>query len=173
MPTPAYMRIEGERQGLISKGAFSQDSVGNIWQRAHQDEILVEAFQHQMIIPTDPQSGQPTGQRVHRPLVITKVFDKTSPQLYKSLCSGERLKKIVIKWYRTAPDGTQEHYFTHELRDAVLVDIKAYMPNCQDPAMGHFTHLEDLSFTYRKIIWTHERVGTTSEDYWRVPSGGR
>ncbi|WP_252724590.1 type VI secretion system tube protein Hcp, partial [Acinetobacter baumannii] len=38
-------------------------------------------FNHEVIIPRDPQSGQPTGQRVHKPVVITKVFDKASPLL--------------------------------------------------------------------------------------------
>ena len=46
MPTPAYLTIEGSSQGNITQGAFTADSVGNIWQEAHQDEILVQAFNH-------------------------------------------------------------------------------------------------------------------------------
>ncbi len=169
MPTPAYLTIEGAKQGPITSGTFTEDSVGNIFQEGHEDEILVQAFKHQVIIPRDPQSGQPTGQRVHQPLTITKVFDKASPLLYQALTSGERLNTCVIKWYRTSASGTQEHYFTIELEDAIIVDIAAYMPNCQDPGLSHFTHLEDVSFTYRKITWTHEVAGTSGEDDWRVP----
>ena len=73
MPTPAYLTIEGTKQGPITQGTLTAESVGNIWQEAHKDEILVEAFKHELLIPTDPQSGQPTGQRVHQSLVITKV----------------------------------------------------------------------------------------------------
>lgn len=169
MPTPAYLSLEGTNQGAITQGTFTEESVGNIYQEGHEDEILVQAFSHTVTIPRDPQSGQPTGQRVHQPLKITKVFDKCSPLLYTALTSGERLTKCQVKFYRTSADGQQEHYFTIELEDAIIVDIKAYMPNCQDPGQAHFTHLEDVSFTYRKITWTHEVGGTSGSDDWRAP----
>lgn len=168
MPTPAYITIEGTDQGAITEKAFTEESVGNIWQEGHENEVLVEAFKHNVTLPRDPQSGQPTGQRVHQPLTITKVFDKSSPMLYQALTRGERLSKCEIKWYRTSSMGTQEHYFTHTLEDAVIVDIKSYMPNCQDPAQSHFTHLEDVSFAYRKITWEHVAAGTAAQDDWRV-----
>lgn len=169
MPTPAYMSVEGVNQGLITAGAFTAESVGNIWQEEHQDEVLVNAFQHSIIVPRDPQSGQPSGQRVHNPVIITKIYDKSSPLLYHALASGERLKKVEIKWYRTAIEGKQEHYFTHLLEDAVIVDISAEMPNCQDPGLAHFTHLEKVAMTYRRIVWTHEVAGTSGDDDWRAP----
>jgi imidazole glycerol phosphate synthase subunit HisF len=53
--------------------------------------------------------------------------------------------------------------------EIIIVDINAYMPNCQDPAKAHFTHLEDVAFTYRKITWTHEVGGTEGSDDWRAP----
>ena len=169
MPTPGYMSIEGETQGNITEGANSMDSMGNRFQEDHENEITVQGFEHQILIPRDPQSGQPSGQRVHDAFVITKIYDKSSPKLYEALTSGERLPKVVLKWYRTSMTGQQEHYFTHELEDAMIVDIKAKMPNCQDPAMAHFTHMEDISLTYRKISWTHEVSGTSGSDDWRVP----
>ncbi|MCJ8501791.1 Hcp family type VI secretion system effector [Desulfatitalea alkaliphila] len=169
MPTPAYLTIEGNSQGLITQGAFTEESVGNIYQEGHEDEVLVQALSHDITIPRDPQSGQPTGQRVHKPLVITKVLDKASPLLCNALCSGERLTKCTIKFYRTSADGQQEHYYTIELEDAIIVDIKTYMPNCQDPAQAHFTHLEDVAFTYRKITWNHVVSGTEGTDDWRAP----
>lgn len=168
MPTPSYMSIEGKTQGKITDGASSEDSVGNIGQEGHENEVLVQAFDHKILVPRDPQSGQPTGQRVHQPLTITKVYDKSSPMLYQALTTGERLK-VKVKWFRTSSAGSQEHYFTHELEDAIIVDISAHMPNCQDPGQAHFTHLENVSFTYRKITWTHEVAGTSGSDDWRAP----
>ncbi|HFB65188.1 MAG TPA: type VI secretion system tube protein Hcp, partial [Aeromonadales bacterium] len=88
--------------------------------------------------------------------------------LYAALTSGERMSKCKIDWYRTSATGTQEHYFSIELDDAIIVDIKAEMPNCQDPGQAHFTHLETVSLTYRKITWTHEVSGTSGHDDWRV-----
>jgi len=171
MPTPAYLSITGVKQGLITAGTFTQDSVGNIYQEGHEDQILVQAFSHQVIIPRDPQSGQPTGQRVHKPLMISKVFDKSSPLLFSALTSGEEVK-CRLEWFRTSSAGTQEHYFTIELEGATLVDIQSRMPNCQDPDNAHFTHLEDVYFPYRKIVWTHEVSGTSGSDDWRSPVAG-
>ena len=169
MPTPAYLTIEGVSQGNITEGAFTEDSVGNIFQEEHENEILVEAFSHTVTVPTDPQSGQPTGQRVHKPLTITKIFDKSSPLLYTALCTGEKLPTCELKWYRTSVSGTQEHYFTIKLEDAIITNIEARMPNCQDPSQASFTHLEDVSFSYRKITWTHEKASTSGDDDWRAP----
>ena len=169
MPTPAYMTITGERQGNITANNFTDASVGNIYQEGHENETLIEAFEHKILLPRDPQSGQPTGQRVHQPLKITKVMDKCSPLLYRALTSGERLPKVELKFYRTSAQGTMEHYFTMTLEDAIITDITTYMPNCQDPGMAHFTHLEDVQFTYRKLTKTHEIASTSESDDWRKP----
>ncbi len=54
----------------------------------------------------------------------------------------------------------------------MIVDVQSRMPNCQDPNMSHFTHLEDVYFTYRKIVWTHEVSGPSGSDDWRPPIAG-
>jgi type VI secretion system secreted protein Hcp len=171
MPTPAYLTIEGVTQGAITEGAFTEASVGNIYQEGHEKEILIQGFAHELAVPTDVQSGQPTGQRMHKPLSVLKVFDKSSPLLYTALATGEKLSSCLLKWFRTSSSGTQEHYFTIELEDAIVTQIRASMDNCQDPAKSHFTHLEEVAFTYRKIIWTHEAAGTSGSDDWRSPVG--
>lgn len=167
MATPAYMSVTGKNSGLMTKDAFTAESVGNIYQEGHEDEVMVQAFSHEVAIPCDTQSGQPTGLRVHKPMVITKVFDKSSPILLDALCRGEEITSVDIKWYRTSANGTQEHYYTIQLEDAKIVHIKDYMHNCQDPATVHFTHLQDVHFTYRKITWTHIAGGTSGSDDWR------
>ncbi|MBT2337665.1 MULTISPECIES: Hcp family type VI secretion system effector [Pseudomonas] len=167
MATPAYISIRGALQGLITENAFTEDSVGNTYQDDHEDQVMVQRFEHRVTRPRDPQSGQPTGTRVHQPLVITKVFDRSSPLLHTALCKGERLPEVIIHWYRTAANGKEELYYTTELEGAIIVEIKDYMHNCQDLANGHFTHLQDVHFSYRKITWTHEVCGTTGSDDWR------
>ena len=169
MPTPAYMTIMGERQGNITADNFTESSVGNIYQEGHEDELLVQAFSHEIMLPRDSQSGQPTGQRVHHPLHITKVMDKCSPLLYRALTSGERLPKVQMKFYRTSAQGTMEHYFTLTLEDAIITNISTYMPNCLDASKAHFVHMEDVQFTYRKLTKTHEVASTSESDDWRKP----
>lgn len=160
MPMPAHMELEGENQGKIE---------GSVAMQGRENTILVEAMQHEIYIPRDPQSGLATGKRVHNPLIITKVFDKSSPKLYQALCTGEHMKEVVIKWYRIDPSGMEEHYFTTTLEDAIVVSMRPNMPNCLDPATESFSHMEDVAFTYKKVKWTWEADGIEAEDSWAVP----
>ena len=169
MPTPAFISIEGSTQGLITQGAFTEDSVGNIYIEGHEDEVMVQAFDHIVTIPRDPQSGQPAGQRVHKPFVFTAALDKSTPLLYNALTSGEVLTNVEMRWYRTSIAGKQEHFFTMKLEDAIIVDINAQMPHCQDPATQDFTQLIQVSLSYRKITWSHDVAGTEGSDDWRAP----
>lgn len=44
MPTPCYISITGQTQGNITAGAFTADSVGNIYVQGHEDEMLCRSF---------------------------------------------------------------------------------------------------------------------------------
>jgi type VI secretion system secreted protein Hcp len=150
-----YLTIEGVKQGNISAGANTQDSMGNKYQSDHTDEITVHSFDHGVMRPYDPSSGQAEGQRVHSPATFSKGFDKTSPMLYQACCTGERLTKCEFKWYRAGMDGGDEHFFTHVLHDALIVSINAGGDS------------ESVSLTYRQMDWTQEVAGTAASDNWR------
>jgi len=169
MPTPAYIAIEGKTQGNITQGAFTADSVGNVFVEGHEDEILVQEIKHTVAVPTDPQSGQPSGQRVHRPLKFTTALNKSVPLLYNALASGESLPTVTLKWYRTSIDGKQEHFFSTLLEDATIVNIDTVMPHAQDSHKADITQLIEVSLAYRKITWEHTVAGTSGSDDWRAP----
>ncbi|HCS8192697.1 Hcp family type VI secretion system effector [Pseudomonas aeruginosa] len=169
MPTPAYISINGKTQGNITQGAFTADSVGNIYVEGHEDQILVQEIKHRVTTPTDPQSGQPSGQRVHKPFVFTSALNKSTPLLYQALASGEMLPNVEVKWYRTSVDGKQEHFFTTKLEDATIVDINTVLPHAQDASKAEFTQLIEVSLAYRKITWSHTIAGTEASDDWRKP----
>lgn len=113
MPTPCYISITGQTQGNITAGAFTADSVGNIYVQGHEDEMLVQEFLHNVTVPTDPQSGQPAGQRAHKPFIFTVALNKAVPLMYNALASGEMLPTTELHWWRTSVEGKQEHYFTN------------------------------------------------------------
>ena len=169
MPTPCYIAIEGKTQGNITAGAFTAESVGNIYVQGHEDEMLVQQFDHIVTVPTDPQSGQPSGQRAHRPFKFTVAMNKAVPLLYNALASGEMLPTVELKWYRTSVEGKQEHFFTTALEDATIVNIDCKMPHCQDPSKSDYTQLIEVSMSYRKISWDHTVAGTSGADDWRAP----
>ncbi|KAF1076078.1 Hcp family type VI secretion system effector [Halodesulfovibrio sp. MK-HDV] len=169
MPTPCYIAIEGKTQGNITAGAFTADSVGNIYVEGHEDEMLVQEFKHIVTVPTDPQSGQPSGQRMHKPFRFTVALNKAVPLMYNALASGEMLPTVTLKWYRTSIEGKQEHFFTTTLTDATIVDVNFDMPHCQDAQSKEFTQLINVALAYRKIDWEHTVAGTSGSDDWRAP----
>ncbi|HRI52629.1 MAG TPA: Hcp family type VI secretion system effector [Pseudomonadota bacterium] len=161
MALQAHMSIEGTEQGPIE---------GDCMLKGRHGTIEVQEFGHEVYMPHDGNTGTPTGNPIHKPLTICKTFDKTSPKLQKALTRGERLKTVEIKWYRIKPDGKQEHYYTHLLQDAILVSIKPYMRNRLDRDSEEYQHMEEVSFTYRKITWTWEPAGVGAEADWREPA---
>ena len=169
MAIPAYMSIVGKKQLLITENASTFESVGQNYQRGHEDEVMIQSVRHNIIIPYDPQSGQPTGQRVHNPFVVTKTFDRSSPLLQVALTEGELLTEVVINWYRPTAEGGRLKYYTTTLEDAILVSMTNIMYDCQDATKSQYSHVEELQFSYRKIYWDHLISGTTGEDDWRVP----
>ncbi len=167
---PTYVSINGGTQGNITSGANSAESMGNQWQSGHTDESRVFKFEEGATVPTDPASGQPTGSRVYKPSVVTKAIDKASPLLRQAMADGELLK-IEIKEYRVSTAGQLEHYFTTTYTDAVITGIDKCTP---EEGMGEevLQPREAISFTARKIDWTHAKAGTSASDDWRAPKEG-
>jgi type VI secretion system secreted protein Hcp len=168
MSQASYVKVTGATQGDISKGAFTADSVGDGWQEGHEDEMFCQSLSYEISIPRDPQSGNVTGQRVHKPAQILKYVDKASPMLMQAIASGEMLQ-LEAHFYRTATAGKQVKYYTIKFTDAILVNYRQNTPNALDPANGPFRDMEELDFTYRKIEVTHDVAGTSGADDWRAP----
>jgi len=163
MPTPAYLTIKGTSQGLITAGALSRESVGNAWQKGRENQILVQAVGHGISVPGGVQSGR----RMHKPFVITKVMDKSTPLLYNAVRDGEALTLCRLDWYRPSHSGGLEHFFTTELTGAVIVDVELVMPHCQNESTAHYTQLESVHIAYQNITWRHEIGGTSGWDMWQ------
>ena len=161
---PIYMTMEGMTQGVIE---------GPCMLSGREDAMLVYKYSHELDVPFDSKSGLPTAKRTHSPVTVTKVFDKASPKLYLALNNGERFKYVEFEFYRLSADGTEEHYFTIRLEDAVIISIKPYVLSEADSSIEILNgHMEELSFTYKKIIWTYELEGIKTEDVWQPPKSG-
>jgi len=157
--TGMYMTVEGENQGSID---------GGVTLSPHEDSIEVLYFESGVIVPTDQQSGLSTGKRVHQPLIILKPVDKSTPKLYQALTSGEHLTNVFIKFYPIGPTGQEEHAFTVELEDAIIVSMFTRADDDMTNTFGN-NFVDEVQFTYKKIMWTWEDGGVTSEDSWLVP----
>lgn len=166
MPSPAYMSIKGKNQGLITQDCSTADSIGVGHQPLHKDEAIIQSFSHVLTLPTDSQSGQPSGMRQHGQFVVHKDIDRSSPLLANALASGEMMENVKIRLYRTSVEGFQENYYTIDLTDAMIVGITSGMPSARSSSGVPF---ESVSFSYRAIAWTHKNSGTSGSDDWRKP----
>lgn len=160
MPMPCYMTLEGESQGKIE---------GSCEVQGHQGKVMVQAVEHSIELPKSPQTGLPSGKRQHLGITLTKEIDKSSPKIFQAQCSGEQLKTVEIEFYRISPKGTEEKYYTIRLEKAVITGSRTWVPNCLDPDNRQYGHMEDVSLTYEKIIWTWEPDGIEAEDSWLAP----
>jgi hypothetical protein len=83
--------------------------------------------------------------------------------------TGEHLKNVRIKFYKIDKTGTEMHYYSIDLQDAIIVDIKTWSPISFLPESAPYSFMEEVSFVYRKIVWTYEEGGIESEDSWKAP----
>lgn len=160
MSMPSHLSLTGKNQGKIE---------GSCGIKGREGTILVYALDHNIEIPRDTHSGLPTGKRIHLPMTITKEMDKSSPKLYQALTSGEQLSEVVLDFYRISPAGTEEKYYTTKLENAIIVSIEAFYPETFIESNQSYKHMEKVSFTYEKIIWTWQPDGIEAEDSWAAP----
>ena len=140
MPTPCYISIEGQTQGLITAGAWYCGFLSAIhslkvtktrcWFSSSTTSLLFRLTHNRASLQVSV---------VHKPFKFTVSLNKAVPLLYNALASGEKMTTVELKWYRTSIEGKQENFFTTKLENASIVDIQCEMPHCQDPAKSDFT----------------------------------
>ena len=160
MPMPCHLSVTGKNQGKIEGSCDIQGREGT---------KLVYSLDHPIEIPRDTHTGLPTGKRVHKPLTVTCEIDKASPKILQALTSGEQLSEVLVDFYRISPTGAEEKYYTIKLEDAIIVSHEAHFPETFKPESEVYHHLEDISFTYEKIVWTWQPDGIEAEDSWKAP----
>lgn len=158
MSTSAYLLIKGSKSGFISSDVASEASIGTDYRTGLVDQILIQNFSHQIIVPRDAQTALPTARpAVHKPLMIRKMVDKSSPLIMGALNTSEKLSTFELVWYRKSPEtGLDEPYYSIALEEAMVVDVQTI----NDPKSDNFSHVEDVYFAYQKITWTHLGANT-------------
>lgn len=159
LPLPKASRVEGTDFVHLSLTGQRQGAIrGSCRFKGRDGTIVVEEFVHDIVSPRDTASGLPTGKRQHKSITITKRIDRSTPLLYDVLVNNEILSQVIFRFYRTGRDGLIEQYYTVELLNASISEIKS---------AGRDT--ENISFVYQKIIWTWTDEGITAEDDWETP----
>ena len=165
MALNAYLKLKGQKQGEIK---------GSVTQKGREGKIMVIAVSHSIVSPRDSASGLPTGKRMHKPFVITKELDKSSPLLYNVLTNNENIKKWVLNFWTpqikaAQGTGTEVQHYTVDLLNANIASIHFRMLNNKNPDLMKYAEFEEVSFTYQKITWTWKDGGITADDDWEAP----
>lgn len=160
MALTAYLKLTGKIQGEIK---------GSVIQKGREGKIAVIAANHQLVSPYNEASGQASGKRMHKPFVITKELDKSSPLLYNLLINNENITSWELQFWTPAVGaatgaGAEKQHYTIRLTNARLVDIRFVMPNNKNPDLQKLTEYEELSFVYQKIEWTWNDGGIMAAD---------
>jgi type VI secretion system secreted protein Hcp len=166
MALNAYLRLKGQKQGEIK---------GSVTQKGRVDSIMVIAYSHDIVSPRDAASGLPTGKRMHKPLVITKELDKSTPLLYSALVNNENISEWKLQFWTpqlaaAGGVGSERQHYTIELKNASIAAIGQRMLNNKHPDLMKYAEYEEISFTYQKITWTWTDGGITAEDDWEAPN---
>jgi type VI secretion system secreted protein Hcp len=85
MALNAYLTLTGQKQGDIH---------GSVSQKGREGKTMVIAVSREIASPRDTNSGQASGKRQHKPFVITKELDKSTPLLFNALVTNE----IMTGW---------------------------------------------------------------------------
>ncbi len=160
MAMTGYLTLEGQNQGKIE---------GNCTQAGRENMILVYGLDHTIEIPTDTHTGLPTGQRIHGPITITKAVDPASPLLYQACASGEQMKTWQLDFYHINEKGAETLYFQVLLENAIVVKMRSYKPLTFLQENKPYHDMEDVSFTYEKITWSHKTANKEAVDDWKAP----
>ncbi len=151
------MRLTSEVQGEIK---------GSVKQAGREDSIMVIGYSHEIDSPRDATSGLPTGKRQHKPLIVIKEIDKSTPLLMRALIQNENLTDVELWFWEPSRSGKENLYYTIVLQNARIVNIQQEMLNNRYPENIRHKEREHISFVYQKIIWTYTDGGITSEDFW-------
>jgi len=153
MSTPAHLWIEDETGSPI---------IGSCQMPMRLGSIELKSFSHGVTIPVDPSWGKLTSTRIHKPIVIVKEFDRTTPLLYRALCEGRTMKKATIKMYYILESGIEAEYFNIILENLKITTISPYL----SPNSMSSTHLETLELRYEAITWKYTDGNIIYRDTW-------
>ncbi|HNW54098.1 MAG TPA: type VI secretion system tube protein TssD [Bacteroidales bacterium] len=162
MALNAYLKLKGQKQGEIK---------GSVTQKGREGKIMVIAASHQVMIPHDEATGMSTGRRMHKPFVITKELDKSSPLLYNMLVNNENIVEWELQFWTpnlrsSAGGGTEKQHYTVKLVNARIVDISFRMLNNKNPELTRYAEYEEVAFNYEKISWLWVDGGIMAQDDW-------
>jgi type VI secretion system secreted protein Hcp len=136
MALDAYMTFEATTQGAL---------MGSSTKGKHKGSIEIQDFSFGLESPLDSQSGQATGRRQHKPVVIVREVDAASPLLFQALCSNETFTSATLSFARPDASGKSSPIRKIELTNGKIVSIT------HAPSSGG-KRRERIFFDYEQVL---------------------
>jgi type VI secretion system secreted protein Hcp len=148
------LMLVGERQGIITGPGSGRPPAK-----------VLSVFQ-QIVLPRSPATGQPTGRRHHKRLVVGKEFDAASIGIEQASAQAERLTEVRLRCFRPTALGIPKHYFTIQLFDANICELRTMLPDTRARTNENRRMWEKVSLVYLRIRWTWTDPPMVAEDDW-------
>ena len=161
--------------GADLQGESTQTSNGRA------NSIECSFFEHACDTAREAGSGNATGRRQYRPIVVRKDIDKTTPLIMKALRMNQNVSGI-FKFYRpdtgTNPEepgsGEDTMFYSIEftggrishtkqyVRDTHAIDVRA----ANDLNAHSAAPQEEVGFVFHTIKWIYTAGGIEDQDSW-------
>ncbi|MDY0972513.1 Hcp family type VI secretion system effector [Siccibacter turicensis] len=150
-----HLSVTGYQQGLLSAGCGTEKSIGNKWQRGHEDEIFIYEIAN-TVTSEDNLS--------FHPVTIRKPIDKATPLLLQALNDKEMLE-CCFHFYRTSAHGGNELYFKMKLAKARITEINYLYPN--SVTHNDLQPQELISLRFATVTMEHTVAHTSAWASWK------
>ncbi len=120
------------------------------------DNIAIVSFDAGIVSPRDPQSGLPTGRRIHKPITVVKEVDTSSPKLFQSMSTNEVFPSMVLG---QAEAGVTGGTITVTLKNARISAITPIVPDAQHPELDKLRRYESISLVFERMDVQHAPSG--------------
>ena len=161
MAVKVYATVIGARQGTFK----AEGAQGGL----EKGKIPGIDFAYGVETPRDPSSGAGTGKRQHQPVIFTKEWGASSPQVYQAAFTNEVLTSVNFDFVTASIDGKELVDHTIKLTNATIAEVEQSLQNSQ--AGGPLVDSRDLQtiyFYFQKIDIISNTGNTEASDDWQV-----
>lgn len=150
-----YLSLSGQRQGSISAGCNTKQSIGNKCQLSHIDQISVFEVNYGIAMQDNKSLI---------PLTIRKPIDKSSPLLFQAVNDNEELD-CEFDFYRTDSAGMQVIYYKVRLKKSHITELNIVHPHSLQNENGDPEEI--VTFQFDTISIEHVAANTTGWAAWK------
>lgn len=131
----------------------------------------VYQFSHDIHLPIDQGTGQPSGQPIVGPLKVVKRIDKATPLLHNALCTSKSIDGVKLDLYRIDPaTKAEQKYYSITMNKVRISDIRPYMPDTLLVKNERQHHMEEVSFVFGEIEWEWIPDSIMAAHQWTPPT---